>query len=79
MNTAPIYDRKAWNALAPEAAQELLQHIVATQLPGFHIKSFETFHKFNQHTYTAVMDYAGSEFVFVPGDYTYTRRIKRLG
>ncbi|WP_143306549.1 SUMF1/EgtB/PvdO family nonheme iron enzyme [Chitinophaga vietnamensis] len=68
MDTTPIYDRKTWNALSHDAAQELLQHMVATQLPGFTIKSFETFRKFDQHTYTAVMDHEGSEFVFVPGD-----------
>lgn len=68
MNITPIYQRKDWNALPENEATAILQHLVATQLPLFTIKYFTQFDKFNQHTFTAVMDYKGSEFVFVPGD-----------
>ncbi|NSL86279.1 SUMF1/EgtB/PvdO family nonheme iron enzyme [Chitinophaga sp. Mgbs1] len=68
MNIAPIYQRKDWNALSEEAAAAILQHVTATQLPGFSISRFERFHKFDQDTYTAILTFQGREFVFVPGD-----------
>lgn len=68
MDITPIFSRKAWNQLTHDAAARLLQHLVATRLPGFTILRFEQFDKFGQSTYTAVMAYEGCEFVFVPGD-----------
>ncbi|RBL91951.1 SUMF1/EgtB/PvdO family nonheme iron enzyme [Chitinophaga flava] len=68
MNVTQIYDRKAWNALPHTAAEAILQYLIETKFPEFTIKHFEQFDKFNQRTYTAVLDYQGTEFVFVPGD-----------
>ncbi|RAK29497.1 SUMF1/EgtB/PvdO family nonheme iron enzyme [Chitinophaga ginsengisegetis] len=68
MDITPIYSRNNWNNLSENTAKEILLHLVETQLPGFTIKSFEQFNKFNQSTFTAVLDHNGSEFVFVPGD-----------
>jgi len=68
MNTSAIYQRKAWNALSQDEAKVILQHLTDTQLPGFMITAFESFSKFNQHSFTAVLRYNNSEFVFVPGD-----------
>lgn len=68
MSVTRIYDRKAWNALSRPEAEAILQQLIQTQFPEFTIKRFETFEKFGQHTFTAVLDYDGTEFVFVPGD-----------
>lgn len=68
MRVTQIYDRKAWNALPEPEAEAILQQLIQTQFPEFTILRFETFEKFGQHTYTAVLDYEGAEFVFVPGD-----------
>jgi hypothetical protein len=68
MDLTHIYQRTRWNALPEKEARAILSFLVETQLPGFTIKSFELFNKFNQHTFSAVLDYQGSEFVFVPGD-----------
>ncbi|WP_078672302.1 SUMF1/EgtB/PvdO family nonheme iron enzyme [Chitinophaga eiseniae] len=68
MSVTQLYDRQAWNALPKQEAAAILQQLIDAQFPGFTIKRFETFEKFCQHTYTAVLDYEGAEFVFVPGD-----------
>lgn len=68
MSVTRIYDRKAWNALPHAEAEAILQQLIQAQFPEFTIRRFETFSKFGQHTYTAILDYKGAEFVFVPGD-----------
>ncbi|MBC9930019.1 hypothetical protein [Chitinophaga qingshengii] len=68
MSVTQIYDRKTWNALPQAEAEAILQQLLRTQFPEFTVQRFETFHKFGQHTYTAILDYKGAEFVFVPGD-----------
>ncbi|SEW53731.1 SUMF1/EgtB/PvdO family nonheme iron enzyme [Chitinophaga arvensicola] len=68
MDVTRIYQRKDWNALSEKEATAILTFLTETQLPEFSIRSFERFSKFNQHTFTVVLDYKGSEFVFVPGD-----------
>lgn len=68
MSVTHIYDRKAWNALPRAEAEAILQQLISTQFPEFTIKRFETFGKFGQHTFTAILDHDGTEFVFVPGD-----------
>ncbi|MGO4290897.1 SUMF1/EgtB/PvdO family nonheme iron enzyme [Chitinophaga sp. RAB17] len=68
MDITRIYQRKSWNSLAEMEAKAILSFLIATQLPGFTIKYFEQFNKFNQSTFTAVLEYMGREFVFVPGD-----------
>jgi hypothetical protein len=68
MDVTGIYQRKDWNALAEKEAIAILTFLTETQLPEFTIRSFERFSKFNQHTFTVVLDYKGGEFVFVPGD-----------
>lgn len=65
---AMIHNRAGWNALPEQEATAIIHNLVETQLPEFTIKSFERFNKFNQHSFTAVLDYQGREFVFVPGD-----------
>lgn len=68
MRVTRIYDRKEWNALPRPEAEAILRQLIQTQFPEFTILRFETFEKFGQHTYTAVLGYEGAEFVFVPGD-----------
>ncbi|MGN7819172.1 SUMF1/EgtB/PvdO family nonheme iron enzyme [Chitinophaga sp. 22536] len=68
MSVTHIYDRQAWNALSRPEAEAILQQLIQTRFPEFTIKRFETFEKFAQRTFTAVLDHDGAEFVFVPGD-----------
>ncbi|NLR63294.1 SUMF1/EgtB/PvdO family nonheme iron enzyme [Chitinophaga varians] len=68
MSVTQIYDRQAWNALSRPEAEAILQQLIQTRFPEFTIKRFETFEKFAQRTFTAVLDHDGAEFVFVPGD-----------
>lgn len=68
MSVTQIYDRQAWNALSRPEAEAILQQLIQTRFPEFTIKRFETFEKFGQRTFTAVLDHDGAEFVFVPGD-----------
>lgn len=68
MNTNAIYQREKWNTLSNSEAKAILTTLIQTQFPRFTLKHFEQFSRFGQHTYTAVLDYEGAEFVFVPGD-----------
>jgi formylglycine-generating enzyme required for sulfatase activity len=68
MDITHIFRRNSWNTLPEQEAKAILSFLAETRLPGFTIKSFEPFNKFNQHTFTAILDYNGHEFVFVPGD-----------
>lgn len=63
MNITQIYDRSSWGQLSETEAKAILQHLIETAFPEFTIKSFEQFNIF-----TAILDYNGCEFVFVPGD-----------
>ncbi|MBO9729749.1 MAG: SUMF1/EgtB/PvdO family nonheme iron enzyme [Chitinophaga sp.] len=68
MSITHIYDRKLWNALPRSEAEKILQQLINTRFPEFTISHFETFEKFGQRTFTAVLSLNGAEFVFVPGD-----------
>ncbi|MFB6456255.1 SUMF1/EgtB/PvdO family nonheme iron enzyme [Chitinophaga sp. Hz27] len=68
MNTATLLHRSRWNTLKEEEAIHLLQQITNSWFQGFSIKSFEKFDRFEQKIFSAILDFEGQEFVFVPGD-----------
>ncbi len=59
--------REIYNDLDIDEKKELLYKI-ERENHGFRIIGFEEFSRFGQKTFTAIYDYHGSEFVFVPGD-----------
>ncbi|WP_167020437.1 SUMF1/EgtB/PvdO family nonheme iron enzyme [Chitinophaga sp. Cy-1792] len=68
MNTATMLYRSQWNTLTEAEAIRLLQEITNSWFQGFSIKKFEKFGRFEQKIFSAILDFQGTEFVFVPGD-----------
>lgn len=62
-----ILHRTTYTNLSASEKESLLNDI-ANKHEGFTIKSFIEFEKYGQSTYTAIYEYEGCEFVFVPGD-----------
>ncbi|RAJ83635.1 sulfatase-modifying factor enzyme 1 [Chitinophaga dinghuensis] len=68
MEQPTFLHRQEWMKLPEDAARLQLEQLVKERLPGFTVKSFQRFERFDQSNYTAILDFEGAEFVFVPGD-----------
>ncbi|MBV8253371.1 MAG: SUMF1/EgtB/PvdO family nonheme iron enzyme [Chitinophaga sp.] len=68
MEQPTIFNRQEWIRLSEDTARQELQQLVKDRLPGFSIKGFQRFERYGQENFTAILDFEGKEFVFVPGD-----------